>query len=53
MLYIIIFALFSLTEAFSYGNVAVIGASGNLGREVVNELCKNKISTKILNRQNT
>jgi len=53
MLYIIIFALFSLTEAFSYGNVAVIGASGNLGREVVKELCKNKISTKILNRQNT
>lgn len=53
MLYIIIFALFSLTEAFSYGNVAVIGASGNLGRAVVKELCNNKISTKILNRPNS
>tara|TARA_B110001450_G_scaffold19039_1_gene17480 strand:- start:1615 stop:2538 length:924 start_codon:yes stop_codon:yes gene_type:complete len=53
MLYIIIFALFGLTEAFSYGTVAVIGASGNLGRAVVKELCNNKISTKILNRPNT
>lgn len=53
MLYIIIFALFSLTQAFSYGNVAVIGASGNLGRAVVKELCNNKISTKILNRPNS
>ena len=52
MLYIIILCLFGLTNAFSYGNVAVIGATGNLGKAVVHELCKNKISTKILNRQN-
>jgi len=49
MLYFLILTLLSFTESFSYGKVAVIGTNGNLGRIVVNELCKKKISTKILN----
>lgn len=52
MLYILILTLLSFVESFSYGNVAVIGATGNLGKKVVNELCKKKISTKILNKGN-
>lgn len=51
MKYIFIFVfLISIVNAFSYGNIAVIGPTGKLGRQVVQELSNKKISTKILNR---
>lgn len=53
ILYFLILSLFSLTEAFSYGNIAVIGASGNLGRVIVDQLYKKDISTKILNNNSS
>lgn len=50
MLLFILLTFIYNTYAFSYGNIAIIGSTGKLGINVINNLSKKNISTTILNR---
>jgi len=51
MLYNFILILIFINYTYGY-SIAVIGSTGNLGKYVISELCKNNMKIKILNRHN-